>query len=81
MTLKSILLLLISLSYIYNAEITGKNLILKDAETTLDGTKIPTGGVSFSNQVLSITEAGTYVLSGTLNGQVSVSVSDKIVLV
>jgi hypothetical protein len=81
MKLKSILLLLISISYIYNAETTGKNLVLKDADSTLDGTKLPTGGVSFSNQVLSITEGGTYVLSGTLNGQVSVSVSDKVVLV
>ena len=81
MKLKSLLLLLISLLYINNLEIIGKNLILKDDETTLDGARLPVGGISYFNQVLTISESGTYILSGTLNGQMSVSVQDKIVIV
>ena len=81
---KNLLLLLILLTYIQNLDITGRNLVLKDGESTLDGTKLsstPTDGVSYSNQGISITESGTYILSGTLNGQLSVSVPEKIVLV
>ena len=84
MKLKNLLLLLISLSYIYNLEATGKTLELKDAESTLDGTKLssnPTNGVSYTNEGISITQGGTYILSGTLNSQISVSVSEQIVLV
>lgn len=84
MKVSTFLLLLSSLSFINNLEITGKNLVLKDEESTLDGIKLSSNqgsGVSYSNQVLSIQEAGTYILSGTLNGQISVSVSDKIVLI
>ena len=84
MNLKTLLLLLISLSFIQNLEITGKILILKDGESTLDGAKLssnPSDGVSYSNQVVSITQSGTYILSGSLNGQISVSVPEKIILV
>ena len=84
MKLKSVVVLLISLAYIYNLEATGKTLVLKDAESTLDGTKLtssPTNGVSYTNEGISITQGGTYVLSGTLNNQISVSVSEQIVLV
>ena len=84
MKLKSVVVLLISLTYIYNLEATGKTLVLKDAESTLDGTKLtssPTNGVSYTNEGISITQGGTYVLSGTLNSQISVSVSEQIVLV
>ena len=84
MKLKTLVLLLISLSYIYNLEATGKTLVLKDAESTLDGTKLSssaTNGVSYTNEGISITQGGTYILSGTLNNQISVSVSEQIVLV
>ena len=84
MKLKNVFLLLISLSYIYNLEATGKILELKDSESTLDGTKLsssPTNGVSYTNEGISITQGGTYILSGTLNNQISVSVSEQIALV
>lgn len=61
-------------------------LVLNDASSTIDGTTLSStanNGVSYSSGVVSITSAGTYILSGSLSGQVSVSVgsSDKVVLV
>ena len=85
MKYQNILILFVLLSFINNVEITdGHNLVLNNADSTIDGTKIssnPTNGVSYQNEVLSITESGTYILSGALNGQVSVSVNEKITLV
>lgn len=61
-------------------------LVLNDASSTIDGTTLSStanNDVSYSSGVVSITSAGTYILSGSLSGQVSVSVgsSDKVVLV
>ena len=61
-------------------------IVLNDASSTIDGTTLSStsiNGASYSSGVVSITSSGTYILSGTLNGQVSVSVgsSDKVVLV
>jgi hypothetical protein len=85
MKYQNILILFVLLSFINNAEITdGHNLVLNNADSTIDGTKIssnPTNGVSYQNEVLSITQAGTYILSGTLNGQILVSVNEKVTLV
>ena len=60
------------------------NLVFKDSEATLDGQQVSTtavNGVSFNSGIVSITQSGTYTLSGTLNGQVSVSVEDKATLI
>ena len=61
-------------------------IVLKDSSSTIDGTTLSStavNGVSYKSGVVSITSAGTYILSGSLSGQVSVSVgsSDKVVLV
>ena len=82
---QNIIILFVLISFINNAVITdGHNLVLNNADSTIDGTKIssnPTNGVSYQNDVLSITQAGTYILSGTLNGQILVSVNEKVTLV
>ena len=75
------LLLLISVNAL---EYTGHELVLNDAKSTIDGETVSSttkNGVSYSNSVLKITESGSYILSGTLNGQLSVSVSGEIDLV
>jgi len=61
-------------------------VVLNDASSTIDGTSLSTtsiNGVSYNSGVVSITSSGTYILSGTLNGQVSISVgsTDKVVIV
>ena len=78
------LLLLLLVCSINSLEYTGHELVLNDAKTTIDGQTVsstPKNGVSYSNSVLYISESGTYILSGTLNGQLSVSVSGEIDLV
>ena len=83
--MKSIsLLLLLLLSSINALEYSGHELVLNDAKSTIDGetvTSTPKNGVSYSNSVLTVSESGTYIVSGTLNGQFSVSVSGEIDLV
>ena len=81
MKFQILFILLVLLSYINNADVS---IELNDSETTVDGTKVSSSaakGVSYQNNVLSITESGTYTLSGKLNGQVSVSVNEKVTLV
>ena len=78
------LLILLLLSLTNGLEYSGHVLVLNDAQSTIDGetvTSTPKNGVSYSNSVLSISESGTYVVSGTLNGQFSVSVSGEIDIV
>jgi hypothetical protein len=78
------LLLLILLSSINTLEYTGHDLVLNDAKTTIDGETVsstPKNGVSYKNSVLTISESGTYILSGTLNGQLSISVAGEIDLI
>ena len=75
------LLLLIILSSINTLEYDGHVVVLNDAKTTVDGVTVsstPKYGVSYSNSVLKFSESGTYILSGTLNGQISVSISGEI---
>ena len=59
-------------------------LVLNDAKSTLDGTTLSsteTNGVTYSDGIVKITLEGTYILSGTLNGQIKVSTSGTVVLV
>ena len=77
-------LLLFLLSSISSVTYSGHELILNDAKSTIDGeivSSTPKNGVSYSNSVLYISESGTFIISGTLNGQISVSVSGVIELV
>ena len=77
-------LLLFLLSSISSVTYSGHELILNDAKSTIDGENVsstPKNGVSYSNSVLYISESGTFIISGTLNGQISVSVSGVIELV
>ena len=63
---------------------SGYNIILKDASSTIDGTTIGStavNGVSYSNSVLSITQSGTFTLSGTLNGQIKINTSGEVSLI
>ena len=78
------LLALLLTSTITSLEYTGHELVLNDAKTTIDGETVsstPKNGVSYSNSVLTISESGSYILSGTLNGQLSVSVTGEIDLI
>ena len=78
------LALLLFLSTIKALEYTGHDLVLNDDKTTIDGvtvTSTPKYGVSYKNSVLTISESGSFILSGTLNGQISVSVSGEIDLI
>ena len=78
------ILLLVLLSSINTLTYSGHELILNDAKSTIDGETVsstPKNGVSYSNSVLYISESGTYIISGTLTGQMSVSVSGVIELV
>ncbi len=61
-------------------------LILNDESSTIDGVIVNStifNGVSFDNGIISIKSAGTYILSGSLKGQVFVSagLEDRIILV
>ena len=61
-------------------------LVLNDESSTIDGIILNStiiNGVSYSNSIISIKSAGTYILSGSLAGQVFVSAGreDKITLV
>ena len=63
---------------------SGYNLVLKDGSSTIDGTTIGStavNGVSYSNGVLSITQSGTFILSGTLNGQIKINTNGQVTFV
>lgn len=63
---------------------SGYNLVLNDAKSTLDGTTLSSteiNGVTYSDGTVKITNEGTYILSGTLNGQVKVSSTGTVALV
>ena len=79
-----LILLLVLLSSINTLTYSGHELVLNDAKSTIDGETVsstPKNGVSYSNSVLYISESGAYIISGTLTGQMSVSVSGVIELV
>ena len=63
---------------------SGYNIVLKDSSSTIDGTTIGSSevnGVSYSSGTLSITKEGTFILSGTLNGQININTSGQVTLV
>lgn len=63
---------------------SGYTVVLNDASSTIDGKTISSSainGVSYSSGVLTFTQAGTFVLSGTFNGQIKINTSGQIVLV
>ena len=65
-------------------EYEGYNLVLNDESSTLDGSTLSsteTNGVTYSDGVVKITLEGTYILSGSLNGQIKVSTSGTVILV
>jgi len=73
--------LLVSINSLQESQYT---LVLNDAKSTLDGTTLSAtevNGVSYSDGVVKITLEGTYVLSGTLNGQVKISTTGTVKLV
>ena len=73
--------LLVSINSLQESQYT---LVLNDAKSTLDGTTLSAtevNGVSYSDGVVKITLEGTYVLSGTLNGQVKISKTGTVKLV
>ena len=75
------LFLFISINSLQESQYT---LVLNDASSTLDGTKLSSSavnGVTYSSGVITITLEGTYVLSGTLNGQVKINSSGTVKLV
>ena len=75
------ILLLVSMNPL---ETTGYELVLNDAESTLDGTKLSdteVSGVTYVDGIVKITLEGTYILSGTLNGQIKVSSTGTVKLV
>ena len=76
---------LILFASLYALEATsGYNIVLKDSSSTIDGTTIGSSevnGVSYSSSTLSITKAGTFILSGTLNGQIKINTSGQVTLV
>lgn len=77
-------LLALLISSLNGLEYSGHELVLNDAKTTIDGVTVsstPKYGVSYSNSVLTISESGTYILSGTLNGQISCSLTGEIDLI
>ena len=78
---KIFLFLLVSINCL---QATGYNLVLNDDKSTLDGTTLSeteVSGVTYSDGVVKITLEGTYILSGTLNGQVKVSTTGTVALV
>ena len=73
--------LLVSINSLQESQYT---LVLNDAKSTLDGTTLSAtevNGVSYSDGVVKITLEGTYVLSGTLNGQVKIITTGTVKLV
>ena len=75
------LLLFISINTI---ETTGYQLVLNNEKSTLDGTTLSsteTNGITYNDGVIKITLEGTYILSGTLNGQIKVSSTGTVILV
>ena len=76
---------LILFASLYALEATsGYNIVLKDSSSTIDGTTIGSSevnGVSYSSSTLSITKEGTFILSGTLNGQIKINTSGQVTLV
>ena len=63
---------------------SGYNIVLNDASSTIDGTTIGStaiNGVSYSSGVLTFTQAGTFILTGTFNGQIKINTSGEISLV
>ena len=75
------LFLFISINSLQESQYT---LVLNDSSSTLDGTKLSSSavnGVTYSSGVITITLEGTYVLSGTLNGQVKINSSGTVKLV
>ena len=73
--------LLVSINSLQESQYT---LVLNDAKSTLDGTTLSAtevNGVSYSDGVVKITLEGTYVLSGTLNGQVKISTTGTVKLI
>ena len=76
------IILLISVTAIKTEK--GYDIILKNDKSTIDGhliTTIPTFGVSYINKILSITQKGIYVLSGTLDGQIRINTNETVILV
>lgn len=62
----------------------GFDIILNNDKSTIDGyfiTNIPYFGVSYHNKILSITQKGIYVLSGTLDGQIRINTNETVILV
>ena len=75
------LFLLVSINTL---EATGYNLVLNDASSTIDGTTLSStevSGVTYVDGIVKITLEGTYILSGTLNGQIKVSSTGTVKLV
>ena len=72
------------LASINSLEASGYELVLKDASSTLDGKTLSStevNGVSYTDGIIKITLEGTYILSGTLNGQIKVSSTGTVKLV
>ena len=75
------LFLLVSIN---SLETSGYELVLKDASSTLDGKTLSStevNGVTYADGIIKITLEGTYILSGTLNGQIKVSSTGTVKLV
>ena len=65
-------------------ETTGYKLVLNDRKSTLDGITLnstETNGVTYNDGIIEITLDGTYILSGTLNGQIKVNSTGTVILV
>ena len=59
-------------------------LVLNDRKSTLDGITLnstETNGVTYNDGIIEITLDGTYILSGTLNGQIKVNSTGTVILV
>ena len=86
--IKKMKMLLFIFSFLFisirTIEIKGYKLILNDTKSTLDGTTLnstETNGVTYIDGIIKITLEGTYILSGTLNGQIKVNSTGTIILV
>ena len=58
---------------INSLQVSQYTLVLNDSKSTLDGNTLSStevNGVTYEDGAVKITNEGTYVLSGTLNGQV-----------
>ena len=69
---------------IHAIETSGYKLVLNDDKSTLDGailSSTETNGVTYNDRIIKITLEGTYILSGTLNGQIKVSSTGRVILV